>query len=398
MITQFSKLLLVSFLTVTTFASYKAQVITRDNDMDLIKKEVELDLVNTPILENKSFKIVYGKSNEAINLESLTDEVEKLRAASVFYHLTKAKRYFLNVVKSDYVKELPQLIVRLNITNQFNSIGHFAHDNLSPEYNNALSIPPGEGRERFGIKPWNYEIWFRPAKEINLPQEGLKNDFEQTAAIFSEFRNQSRLASFQKFISDLFLLSGDALAQSGLNILGSTAIIEASFYAMKKLYGLLQGKKFFLDTSFIPEVVYHEFAHVALSDHLGLSHSSPVNEGMADFFAASIADSATIADNVKDYAKRVREKDAFRDEVYNAGFETNAYANIDFVLGVLWQVRELDKESSHGLVYDVRKNITSSSNIRGGLLKSILKECRKSCKSPLRDRINLLNAYHEMGL
>ncbi|MFG1492795.1 hypothetical protein ABMA75_04445 [Halobacteriovorax sp. ZH4_bin.1] len=398
MIIQFSKLLLLSLLASSIMAGFKVQVITRDGDMDLVKKEVELDLTKASLLENRSFKIVYGKSNEAINLETLEDEVEKLRAASVFYHLTKAKSYFLNVVKSSYVKELPQLVVRLNITNQFNSIGHFAHDNLSPEYNNALSIPPGEGRERFGIKPWNYEIWFRPAKEINLPKEGLKNDFEQTAAIFSEFRNQSRLASFQKFVSDLFLLTGDALKESGLNILGSTAIIEASFFAMKKLYGLLQGKKFFLDTSFIPEVVYHEFAHVALSDHLGLSHSSPVNEGMADFFAASIADSATIADNVKDYAKRVREKDAFRDEVYNAGFETNAYANIDFVLGVLWQVRELDKDSSHGLIYDVRKNITSSSNIRGDLLKSILKECRRSCKSPLRDRINLLNAYHEMGL
>ncbi|EPZ49331.1 hypothetical protein M902_0844 [Bacteriovorax sp. BAL6_X] len=398
MIIQFSKLLLALLFSSSIMAGFKAQVITRDGDMDLVKKEVELDLTNTSLLENRNFKIVYGKSNEAINLGTLEDEVEKLRAASVFYHLTKAKSYFLNVVKSTYVKELPQLVVRLNITNQFNSIGHFAHDNLSPEYNNALSIPPGKGRARFGIKPWNYEIWFRPAKEIDLPKEGLKNDFEQTAAIFKEFRNQSRLASFQQFVSDLFLLTGDALKESGLSILGSTAIIEASFFAMKKLYGLLQGKKFFLDTSFIPEVVYHEFAHVALSDHLGLSHSSPVNEGMADFFAASIADSATIADNVKDYAKRVREKDAFRDEIYNASFETNAYANIDFVLGVLWQVRELDKESSHGLIYDVRKNITSSSNIRGELLRSIFKECRRSCKSPLRDRINLQNAYHEMGL
>ena len=90
---------------------------------------------------------------------------------------------------------------------------------------------------------------------------------------------------------------------SGLSILGSTALIEASFIAMKHIYGLLQGKSYLLDTSFIPEIVYHEFAHIALSDKLTLSHSSPVNEGMADFFAASIANSSTLADKVKDYAE-----------------------------------------------------------------------------------------------
>lgn len=399
MIIQCSKLLVLLLITQFSFAAFKTTVLTRNKEMDLVKKEVVFkDIDNLGKLEDKSFKIVKAKSEKPIVLSELNDDLEKMRAASVYFHLKKAKKYFLDVVKSKYVSELGQITIRLGITNQFNSIGHFAHDNLAPEYNNALSIPPGEGRARFGIDPWQHEIWFRPAKEVDLPSEGLKNDFEQTAALFSEFRTQSRFANFQRFVADLFLLSGDELVDSGLSILGSTAIIEASFIAMKHIYGLLQGKSYLLDTSFIPEIVYHEFAHIALSDKLTLSHSSPVNEGMADFFAASIGNSSTLADKVKDYAKRVREKDAFREQTYQSGFESNAYANIDFVLGVLWQVRELDKQKSHSYIYNIRNNLTSSSNIRGDLVKSILKECRRSCKSPLSGRIKLLNAYHEMGL
>lgn len=399
MITRCSKFILLILISQLSIAAFKAKIITRNDDMDLVEKTVTFEeLDKNGKLEDKSFKIVKAKSKDAIILSEVEDDLERLRAASVYFHLKKAKQYFVETVKSEYVKNLEQVTVRLNITNQFNSIGHFAHDNLSPEYNNALSIPPGEGRSRFGIDPWKHEIWFRPSKEIDLPSEGLKNDFEQTAALFSEFRIQSRFASFQKFVSDLFLLSGDRLVESGINILGSTAIVEVSFMAMKHIYGLFQGKKFFLDTSFIPEIVYHEFAHIALSDRLTLSHSSPVNEGMADFFAAAISGSSKLADNVKDYAKRVREKDAFRDEAYQTGYESNSYANIDFVLGVLWQVRELDEEMGHSFIYNVRNRITSSSNIRHDLVKSILKECRKSCNSPLRDRIKLLNAYHAMGL
>lgn len=367
--------------------------------MKLVKKTVSLEGIGkNSILENDFFKVVYGKNENPVNLNKLDDNFEKLRAASVFYHLTKARNFFVHQIKSDYVKSLNKLTIRLNITNQFNSIGHFANDNLDPEYNNALSIPPGKGRAKFGIKAWDYEIWFRPMKKIDLPAEGLANDFDQVAGVFNEFRVQSRLANFQKFIADLFELSGDDLTNSGLNILGSTAIVELSFYAMKAIYGAFQGKSFFLDTSMIPEVVYHEFAHVALSETLTLSHSSPVNEGMADYFAAAIADSPEIAHNVKDYAKRVRSKDAFRDELYQASYESNAYANIDFVLGVLWQVREVSKDNSDILVYEIRKKINSSSNIRGDLVRAILKQCKSDCPKPFTDRIRLMNSYHEMGL
>lgn len=367
--------------------------------MKLVKKTVELEgISHQGLLENDFFKVVYGKNEEAIKLSVLEDSFEKLRAASVFYHLTKARKFFVNQVKSDYVKSLKRLTIRLNITNQFNSIGHFANDNLAPEYNNALSIPPGKGRAKFGINPWHYEIWFRPMKKIDLPAEGLSNDFDQVSGVFNEFRVQSRLANFQKFIADLFELSGNDLISSGLNILGSTAIVEASFYAMKTIYGAFQGKSFFLDTSMIPEVVYHEFAHVALSETLTLSHSSPVNEGMADYFAAAIADSPEIAHNVKDYAKRVRSKDAFREDLYQAAYESNTYANIDFVLGVLWQVREVTDSKSDQLVYEVRKRVNSSSNIRGDLVRAILKQCKTDCPKPFTDRIRLMNSYHEMGL
>ena len=277
MIIQFSRLLCVLLIIQNVFSAYTTTVMTRDKDMDMSEIKTTFSSISADgKLEDKNFKIVNAKGEEAIILSKVEDPQERIRAASVFYHLMKAKNYFIDEVNSQYVSNMSQITVRLNITNQFNSIGHFAHDNLSPEHNNALSIPPGEGRARFGVKSWGHEIWFRPAKVVDLPKEGLENNFDEVAGIFTEFRLQSRMANFQRFVSDLFLLSSNELASSGLSLLGSTALIEVSFLTMKKLYGAFQGKKFFLDTSFIPEVVYHEFAHVALSDHLTLSHSSPV--------------------------------------------------------------------------------------------------------------------------
>ena len=40
---------------------------------------------------------------------------------------------------------MPKVTIRLELTNVFNELGHFANDNLDPQYNNALSIPAGNG-------------------------------------------------------------------------------------------------------------------------------------------------------------------------------------------------------------------------------------------------------------
>lgn len=80
------------------------------------------NLVDVNKFEGLHFKIVKGKLNEAISFDD-TDEELKIRAATTYYHLEKARSYFVDVMKSEYTKNLPQITVRIEHTNQFNELG-----------------------------------------------------------------------------------------------------------------------------------------------------------------------------------------------------------------------------------------------------------------------------------
>src|SRR5690606_15671663 len=95
------------------------------------------DNVKLPHLEDHSsfdgryFKIVKGKSNEAISFNE-EDEGIRNKAATVYYHLSEARKFWVDQIKSGKAESLPKLTIRLEITNQFNELGHYAHDNKTP--------------------------------------------------------------------------------------------------------------------------------------------------------------------------------------------------------------------------------------------------------------------------
>jgi hypothetical protein len=148
----------------------------------------------------------------------------------------------------------------------------------------------------------------------------------------------------------------------------------------------------------IPEVAYHEYTHFVLADHLEMSHSTPVNEGLADYFAALIADSHKLYDKIKKYSTS-RIKDAKNKSLYSHYMEMNQNAQSDFVLSVLWKVKLTLPEVANQLVFSSREMLeTGTSTIQHDLLKSLLETCDKVCASPFRDRIKLHKAFEEKGL
>ena len=68
---------------------------------------------------------------------------------------------------------------------------------------------------------------------------------------------------------------------------GTSIILELALSQAPLLERLMMRKWYLLDSALIPEIIYHEYAHIALSDHLGLNHSTAVIEGMADFCRAN---------------------------------------------------------------------------------------------------------------
>lgn len=365
----------------------------------MIRKLVNLESRDS--YDGKYFKVVFKKNEEAIRFNEYDSNVQ-LKAATTYYHLNKAREYFVDVLKSEFVKSLPKLTIRINITNKFSELGHFANDNLDPQFNNALSIPSGFGYPRRGVGPWSNEIWFRPSKRIHVSEFGTNNSDElKMKYILKKYRNQTHMVSFQRFLSKILLgvawSSSDTITSNIMRLAGTSVITEGIFQSTGIAVEVFKKKYYRLDSALVPEIIYHEYAHVALSDHLAITHSSPVNEGMADYFAGKIANSKELATRIKDYnlfsGKKVRKR-----QMYRYQFESQEYANADFVFGLLYEAEKIAADKGPIMLYNVRTKIETDSSIRNQLLEGILGSCKEYCSTPGLKHIQLLKLFHYRGL
>jgi hypothetical protein len=394
--------LFLSFIlwTSSSFASISKRAVIRDEDFNAVIKDVVLlDLVSDRTYEGKYFKIVQGKNNNPVRFDDSEDL--QLKAATTYYHLNKARHFFSDVIKSSYVAELPQITIRLDLTNVFNELGHFANDNLDPQYNNALSVPGGLGYSPRNISAWGPEIWFRPSKEINIKDfKGVVDYGGSVKNSLSTFRKQTHMANLEQFIISMYGASvGDSVAVSSvMRLVGTSLILEALYQTSDIATEFFSRKIYRLDSALVPEIIYHEFSHIALSDHLELSHSTPVNEGLADYFAGKIANSKKLATKIRDYnlfsGKEVRNK-----QQYRIAFERGEFANADFVFGLLWKVGETVGASiENKFMYELTKNLSTNVTIKEDLISATLETCRSECKSPFNDRLRLYRLYNSKNL
>jgi hypothetical protein len=394
------KYLLLSMMISFSAHSFEIErrAVVRDEHFNAeIKTVVLKDLISEDGYEGKFFKIVNGKSEKPISFHD--SEELQLKAATTYYHLNKARKYFVDQVKSEYVRDMPQLTIRVELTNVFNELGHFAHDNLEPQFNNALTIPKGEGYEPRGIKPWNIEIWFRPSKVINLEDLGPLDGVSVKSSL-TDFRNQTHMTNLQQFMSRLLLAGagGQSVSSSAIRFVESSIMVELIYQSSDIAAELFTRKVYRLDSALVPEIIYHEFSHVALSDSLELTHSSPVNEGLADYFAGKISNSKKLATKIKDYnlfnGKEVRKKQQYRME-----FERGDYANTDFVFGLLWNAGLTVGTDIEGqFMYGVAKKVNTNDSIRDGLINATIESCKTSCHNPLSDRLKLYELYHSKNI
>ena len=378
-------IIVISFLSIYLQAVEKRfKAIIRDKNFRPVEREVLLkDLTSNSSFKGRYFKIVKGKENKAIGYTEKKNIL--LKAATLYFHLTKARDFFVNQVESDFVKNKSQIVIRLDISNSFSDLGHFKNDNFEPEYNNALTVPPGVGYPSKGIKPWDTEIWFRSSKVVNLKDLGLGNNANGNFnKLLSKYRKKLHKMNFQKFLVAIALSQTgqnnsatiDALVRTG----GTSLMMETIFHSSDFMIKTFSRKNYHLDTALIPEIIYHEFAHLALSDKLLLTHSTSVNEGMADFFAGVIADSPKLAIKIKKY-NTFNGKDATKKEQYRLLFDTSDYANSDFVFGLLWGLQDVVGPSdAKKIVMGLAGKISTDSNIRTDLVDAIISQASEVCE------------------
>lgn len=381
-------------------AQVAKRAVVRDGQFNAVIQEVVLpDLISDHSYEGKFFKIVQGKNDEAVRFDDSEDL--QLKAATTYYHLNKARKFFAEVINSSYVQNLPQITIRLDLTNVFNELGHFANDNLDPQYNNALSVPGGRGYAPKNIEPWGTEIWFRPSKEINIKDfRGVADYGGSVKNSLASFRRQTHIANLQQFIITMYgsSVGGNIPVGSVMRLVGTSLVLEVLFQTSDVAAEFFSRKIYRLDSALVPEIIYHEFSHVALSDHLELTHSTPVNEGLADYFAGKIADSKKLATKIKDYnlfsGKQVNNK-----QQYRLAFERGDFANADFVFGLLWNIGEtVGTDIENKFVYGMTANLSTNMSIKEDLINATLETCKQACKSPFNDRLRLYKLYNSKNL
>ena len=253
-------LLLIKSSWATGFEVTKKAVIRDENFNARIQEIKLLDLTSEDSYDGKYFKIVRGKSNDPIKFDDSTEL--QLKAATTYYHLMRARNYFANEMRSQYVATLPKIIIRLELTNVFNELGHFANDNLDPQFNNALSIPSGAGFPSHKVEPWDNEIWFRPSKDINIKDFQGGGDFVSIKSALTNFRNETHMMSLQRFITDILSGGGSRanLEKSMIRLVGTTILIEVIYQGSDKTADFFSRKIYHLDSALVPEIIYHEFS------------------------------------------------------------------------------------------------------------------------------------------
>lgn len=424
-----SSILSLSAMTLSGAAlavSENYDVITRKKNGRIRIAPQALELKARDRFESDHFRVSWKKEDHALTLDRIVgivdeekkeneksppsedearvtprdEETLRLLAANTLYHAEKARKFFTDVLNSDDVKKLEQVVIRIDLTNRYSEFEHFTHDNYQPQYNNALSIEGGTPRKpKPGLNSWKREMWFRPRKEIpiqeildRLPEDPANPQIREARKVLYPMQidlaiRETLYATFQS------RLDSPGYINSITRQAGTLLLMEGAFQVLKVVDRAIIPQKFYLDSALVPEIIYHEFSHLALSDSMKPDVSTPVNEGMADFFAASIGDSPKLAKKIQKYSTGVG-KNGKKRQSFQLEYESLGKAQSDFVLGLLWGLRnQLGEDIATKTVFGARKFLnTKTSDIREGLVRALLKSCDTTCESPLRDRM-LIHQY-----
>lgn len=344
--------------------------LVRDEKKNLVKKEVTIkDLVSNSSFAGRYIKIVKGTSDDPISFDSSYS----LRACTAYYHMSVARNYFLKRFDLKRLKKPRAIVTRIEMDRGFEESAHFMHENNGLFYNNAVTIPPS-GPGRITDRPWYYEIWFAPKKKVKIESSTYK---------------AAKLITSGPFLVNMLMGVGQSQATTiGIDLVRGTGF-GASYYL--KSLGLSLGvttlvphiikwgarplkQKIFLDSGMIPEVIYHEYSHFALSEHLSIDRHSPVVEGVANYFAAMIGNTDEILKKSKKYAKGLVTINSKRNKKYEYHMEDKSYAQLDFSFKFLYALKtEFGKEKSEELVYEAAKFMGQSQNLelKAGLLPAL---------------------------
>jgi hypothetical protein len=206
-------------------------------------------------------------------------------------------------------------------------------------------------------------------------------------------------------------INNTALLDLALKNVGAIALIYGAVEATRHMDKWFMEKYYYIDTAMVPDIIYHEFAHIAMSDTMKTVHSVPVIEGMADYFATRIAGRQKMYAKIKGYSNNQAKHTKSR-TLYHPYLEGSWNATSDYTLSLLWKGREEfeklnNKNHQKGqlpvadydqLIYRAHFDLNEHSDIAQDLTRALLSACREVCRSRSSGQHTLHYVFEQKGL
>jgi hypothetical protein len=218
--------------------------------------------------------------------ESSWNDEDSLRANTIHHHLKIAETRTKELTaKQTFPRSLGHIApfnVRFDVTSSYNAITHFA-PTKKERGNLSLTIESGKSRN----DSWPKEIWFYRSIPTRL-----------TGRLHSTLRSFSEKSIRRAFFAQI------ALSRSRAWMIGShdgaiselltwLVFFEGALPLLTQTSKVIKTNQW-LDSALIPEVIYHEWAHLLFAPVFGLKNSTSVNEGYANYWAARISSAETL--------------------------------------------------------------------------------------------------------
>lgn len=378
-----------------------------NGELKLNKVELE-DLVSETHFKGKYFTIKKADSREPV---SLSDEPELVkRATTVYYHLSKARHYFKDMNKIDGFDSEKHIVIRIEQDRTYDEHFHFSEKHKDEGHGvlpGAITIT--EDRHLIDEnETWDNEIWFFKKTEFKAPsmlakigtgleRSGIAKNLQYNL-FMSEFNSWLGLQGY------IFQSAGNKTA--GLSVLNasthvlSMALPLAILEVAPKVIGALtqkSKKKLYIDTSYIPEVIYHEYAHFALKGIFDLDKSSAISEAYANYFAYKISGMTQIG-KAKDFSN-INAKNAVSKSVFSMEEEYSAYAQFgSFTFSVLYDAEKALGNEGEEIIIKSLDQLDSLSNLKVDLPAALITTTKSFSEDAKVQTVKLQAALRKKGI
>jgi hypothetical protein len=230
-------------------------------------------------------------------------------------------------------------------------------------YNNTRTIGPSDDFLAEGTAPWKAETWYRKGKLLKRPATAAYVGHQLSSSQFSAVVLDQLLAQDLQTMT-MAAAQGRFYPQQHLaSMLLSVGLAELLPKALGMGLKKIKSKEM-IETVMIPEIIYHEYAHLLFGHRLGFQISTQILEGYPNYFAAKVSGLKTLAAKDGQYGRGFVGKKSTSKALYNFDEETYSMAVYgSFTFSVLVQLENVLGEEGEKIIFQALNHLSGDSRL-----------------------------------